>query len=80
MTDDIEEKCIKYTVESCIQKSSETINSIYDKYKNDDWMLSKIYSYINNQLPNVIENIKTTHVQRIARMEELTSEQDTFVH
>lgn len=80
MNDELEEKCIKYTVENCIQKSSETINYIYDKYKNDDWMLSKIYSYINNQLPNVIENIKTTHEQRIARMEELTSEQDIFIH
>jgi|TARA_B110000285_G_scaffold235423_1_gene317052 hypothetical protein len=79
MEEKSEEKIIKYSIDECICKSSNTITNIYEKYKEDDWMLSKINSYINNQLPNVIDNIKTTHEQRIARIEELTNEQDNFV-
>jgi len=80
MSDDIEEPPIKYTFDNCLRVSSETISTIYDKYKNDEWMIAKIYSYINNQLPNIIDNIKSTHEQRLTRMEELTNEQDTFIH
>ena len=80
MNDDIEEPPIKYTFENSIRVSSETIENIYDKYKDDEWMIAKIHSYINNQLLNVIDNIKSTHEQRITRIEELTTEQDTFVH
>lgn len=71
---------IKYSIDEYIHKSSQTVTNIYEKYKNDDWMISKINSYINTQLPNVIDNIKTNHEQRIARIEELTNEQDTFIH
>ena len=71
---------IKYSIDEYIHKSSQTITSIYEKYKNDDWMISKINSYINTQLPTVIDNIKTNHEQRIARIEELTNEQDNFIH
>ena len=32
---------IKYSIDEYIHKSSQTITSIYEKYKNDDWMIQK---------------------------------------
>ena len=80
MEEQLEETSKKYSINDAINQSTQTINSIFEKYKNDDWMISKINSYINTQLPNVIDHIKITHEQRIARIEELTTEQDNFIH
>lgn len=74
-----QDKPIKQSLEDCVNGSNKVINNIFEKYKNDDWMISKIDSYIVNQLPNVIDNIKITHEQRISRIEELTNEQDNFI-
>jgi hypothetical protein len=59
--------------------SHAVIDQLYQKYNEDPYMISKINSYICTQLPNIIENIKLNHYQRALRMEELTSEQDTFI-
>lgn len=80
MEEQLEETSKKYSINDAINQSTQTINSIFEKYQNDDWMISKINSYINTQLPNVIDHIKITHEQRIARIEELTTEQDNFIH
>ena len=80
MEEQIEPKLAKHSFDECISKSTDTINSLYTRYQDDEWMTAKIYSYINNQLTNVIDNIKTTHEQRISRIEELTNEQDNFIH
>jgi hypothetical protein len=79
MEEQLEETSKKYSINDAINQSTQTINSIFEKYKNDDWMISKINSYINTQLPNVIDHIQITHEQRIARIEELTTEQDNFI-
>lgn len=60
-------------------KSHATINELYQKYESDPSMISKITSYICMQLPNICENIKHTHYQRALRIEELNTEQDTFI-
>lgn len=80
MENQIEPKPLKYTFDECISKSTNTIHQIYSQFKDDEWMTAKIYSYVNNQLPNIVENIKSTHEQRVSRIEELTQEQDTFIH
>jgi hypothetical protein len=61
------------------KKSHATINELYQRYEMDPAMISKITSYICTQLPNICENIKHTHYQRALRMEELNTEQDTFI-
>jgi hypothetical protein len=58
----------------------EVIDNLYDLYENDAYMHPKLHSYICNQLPNILVNMKQAHEQRVARMEELTNEQDTFIH
>ncbi len=67
-------------IHDCIKESIENITSIYEKYANDEYMISKIHTYVSNQLPNIIDNIKYTHDQRVLRIEELTTEQDAFIH
>ena len=69
MEEQVDPNAKKYSIDECIIKSTDTIKSIYKKFQDDEWMTTKIYSYINNQLPNVIENIKNTHEQRVTRIE-----------
>lgn len=80
MEEQVDPNAKKYSIDECISKSTVTIKSIYKQFQDDEWMTAKIYSYINNQLPNVIANIKNTHEQRVTRIEELTTEQDNFIH
>lgn len=62
------------------QIAIDTINSLYEKYANDSYMSDKTHNYICNQLPNILENIKRLHLERVARIEELSIEQDAFIH
>jgi hypothetical protein len=55
------------------------INVIYDKYEKNPYMLSKTNNYIINQLPTILDNINTTHIERQQRIEELTQNQDQFI-
>lgn len=55
------------------------VSELIMKYDTDDYMKNKLYSYVCNQLPNVLENMKESHEQRVIRMEELTAEQDVFI-
>jgi hypothetical protein len=57
----------------------ETVNNLLDKYKENDYMYQKINNYINNQLSGIFETMNDQHNQRVIRMTELTSEQDTFI-
>jgi hypothetical protein len=55
------------------------VNQLYDKYEKNPYMLSKTYSYIINQLPTILENMNANHVERQARIDELTQNQDQFI-
>lgn len=55
------------------------INTIYDKYETDPFMLSKLQNYITIQLPNMLETTRIQHVERVARIGELTQVQDQFI-
>jgi len=57
----------------------QTVDSLYEKYSEDPYMLSKLTSYICTQLPNIFENIKSNHYHRTLRIEELSAEQDAFI-
>ena len=55
------------------------ITSLFQKYKDNDYMFMKTYHYICNQLPNILENIQKNHEERMFRMETMTEEQDSFI-
>ena len=59
----------------CIQ----TIHSLYEKYADNPYMLSKTKNLICNQLPNILANILKTHEDRQIRFEKMTIEQDGFI-
>ena len=65
--------------EKSISKLKNTIDQMYEKYKDDPYMLSKINHYIQNQLPLLLENIKNTRQQNVQRIEELSLEQEQFI-
>jgi hypothetical protein len=56
-----------------------TIDTLYDKYANDQYMYNRINNYINNQLPTIFESMQTQREQRVNRNEELSCEQDIFI-
>jgi hypothetical protein len=79
---------IKNDVESVIQKiehmpdiqnSLETIQELYEKYKDNVYMLNKTHNYICSQLPVFLDNLKKNHEDRIQRMHALTNEQNNFI-
>ena len=65
------------------QQKEQLIDSLlvlYEKYKDDDYMSQKLSSYVSNQLPNIMVNLKNQQLQRINCMEEMTNEQDDFIN
>ena len=58
---------------------TESLHALFDDYKDDDYMKQKLVSYVCNQMPNILANMKQTHEQRVARIEELSNDQDTFI-
>ena len=57
----------------------EKVTQIYNKYKSDPYMESKVHNYICNQLSTTLENIERNHMERAQRMEDLTAEQLNFI-
>ena len=56
-----------------------SIKELFEKYENDTYMVGKLESYILNQLPNILQNIKNNQIDRKNRLEEMTNEQDMFI-
>lgn len=62
-----------------VETSFQTIESLYDHYNDDLYMTSKIHHYITQQLPTLLENMKTIREKNLQRNEEHTVEQQTFM-
>jgi hypothetical protein len=56
-----------------------TIHSLYEKYKNNEYILSRIYTHINTNLSTTIENELKTYEERIERHNMLINEQTNFI-
>jgi len=76
MTDAITEEVIKEPVEV---KCAETIKSLIEKYKDNEYMTQRIYNHIVNYLPNTLDNEDKNHEKRIIRNNFLTNEQQIFI-
>jgi hypothetical protein len=55
------------------------VNELYAKYKSNPYMEPKFHNYICNQLTTTLENIERNHTERTQRIEDLTSEQFSFI-
>jgi hypothetical protein len=53
------------------------IAELFDKYKNNQYMLNRLQTYITN-LPNLLDAENKRYEERLLRINELTMEQDNF--
>jgi len=71
----IETKNINQLQDNCIL----SIKELFDFYGNDEYMLQRIHTHINNYLPNTLKNEKLNHEKRVTRTHYLTNEQQIFI-
>ena len=62
-----------------LEEIVEKVNALYNKYKLDTYMESKMHHYICNQLSTTLDSIDRNHTERAQRMEDLTAEQYSFI-
>ena len=61
------------------QKCFDSIEELFKKYENNDYMLQRIYNHVVNYLPSVLDNELKNHEKRINRNMYLTNEQQIFI-
>ena len=66
-------------VQKYSQESDIIIHGLYEKYRNDPYMLSKTRHLLCNQLSNMLDNILKTHEANEVRFEVMSIEIDAFV-
>lgn len=56
-----------------------TVEKLYEKYKDDEYMLQRIYNHIYLYLPNTLENEYKNHEKRLNLNFHLSEEQQIFI-
>lgn len=59
--------------------SKNTISTLLDKYKNNNYILQRIDKHINNYLPKILENEYNNYEKRLSRNKYLLEEQKIFI-
>jgi len=67
MSNDIKEKCFN------------SIQELFKKYENNEYMLQRIHNHVVNYLPSVLDNELKNHEKRVNRNMYLTNEQQIFI-
>lgn len=62
-----------------LTQSIGSLRTLFEKYKDDIYIMSKTHHYIVKQLPTILDNLQKTHAIRQARIDEMTSDQDAFI-
>ena len=60
-------------------KCFETLTNLLDIYKDNEYMIQRIYNHIVTYLPNTLENELKNHEKRVIRNNYLTNEQQIFI-
>jgi len=61
--------------ENCIV----SLKELFKSYENDEYMLQRIYTHVNNYLPNTLKTEQINHEKRVNRNHYLTNEQQIFI-
>jgi len=61
--------------ENCIS----SLKEIFKNYENDEYMLQRIHTHINNYLPNTLKTEQINHEKRVNRNHFLSNEQQVFI-
>lgn len=56
-----------------------SLKELFHFYENDDYMLQRIHTHVNNYLPNTLKNEKLNHEKRVTRTHYLSNEQQIFI-
>lgn len=67
MSLDIKEKCF------------DSIQNLFKKYENNEYMLQRIHNHVVNYLPSILDNELKNHEKRVNRNMYLTNEQQIFI-
>jgi hypothetical protein len=60
-------------------KCYDSIQNLFKKYENNEYMLQRIHNHVVNYLPNILENELKNHEKRVNRNTYLTNEQQIFI-
>jgi hypothetical protein len=61
--------------ENCIT----SLKDLFKNYEDNEYMLQRIHTHINNYLPNTLKNEQINHEKRVNRNHFLTNEQQIFI-
>jgi hypothetical protein len=61
--------------ETCIT----SLKELFKNYEDNEYMLQRIHTHINNYLPNTLKNEQINHEKRVSRNHFLTNEQQIFI-
>jgi hypothetical protein len=61
--------------ETCIT----SLKELFKNYEDNEYMLQRIHTHINNYLPNTLKNEQINHEKRVNRNHFLTNEQQIFI-
>ena len=62
-----------------MDESINIIKQLFDEYKNDEYMMSRIHQYICNRLPKIFEGIHKTHITNQSYEEQMQTSQESFI-
>tara|TARA_B110000967_G_C18900417_1_gene574469 strand:- start:4278 stop:5918 length:1641 start_codon:yes stop_codon:yes gene_type:complete len=60
------------------QTAIQVIESLYDKYKDNEYMYDKLNHYMQNQLTSTIDNMCNNHETKLIRLKETAEQQHMF--
>jgi|LakMenEpi03Aug12_release.lakeMendotaPanAssembly.Ray.scaffolds.fasta_scaffold48892_6 hypothetical protein len=61
------------------EKCFDSIQDLFKKYENNEYMLQRIHNHVVNYLPSVLDNELKNHEKRVNRNMYLTNEQQIFI-
>jgi hypothetical protein len=64
---------------SSLIRCLDSIQQLFTKYENDDYMLQRIQNHVLTYLPNTLDNELKNHEKRVNRNTYLTNEQQIFI-
>ena len=62
-----------------MDESINVIEKLFDQYKDDEYMISRIHQYICNRLPKIFETIHKTHITNQTYEEQMQTSQEAFI-
>ena len=61
-----------------IEVLNETVNELYSKYQDNEYILSKLANWIQVQLPKKLESDNNRKIERVERKKHLLESQQEF--